>query len=403
MKHIRTLLGVAGVLLLALGTNSCVNSSTCQCAQSSAASKFAYVMLEFDTIAAYSINPNTGGLLPVTGSPFGGNISPFYAAADPAGKFLYAVDPNAGLLYGFSIDQTTGALTAVPGSPYTPSASEARVPLVAPSGNFLYVSHLDSCGDDCQGAISAYKINADGSLAELPGSPFPTDYGTLGIAIQPSGNFLYAMNGTNCCRTANSISAFQVNPTSGVLSQITGSPFPISATPSLAAIQSDGNFMYVIVAGEGSAVAPFSINASSGVPTSTGSFFQVGQNPQGIDLDVVDSFLFVANNGLPGTTDGSISVFRFNSTTGALTPATGSPVMTAGSNPLQLAVDRSCRFLYVTNNNPGKGTAGDYVLGYSIDALAGTLMAVSGSPFATPSGGPPQGIVLTPHQAPTVP
>ena len=403
MRRVRILLGVAGILLLSLGTAACVfDSSTCKCAVSSTASKFAYVMLEFDTIAAFTIDASTGGLTAVSGSPFGGNINPVYGASDPAGKFLYAVDQSAGSVDSFSIDQTTGALTAVPGSPVRLNPSEARVPIVDPSGSFLYITHLDSCGDGCKGAVSAFKIGTDGSLTAIAGSPYTTDYGTLGIAMRPDGKFLYTMNGANGGGTVADISAFQVDPTSGALTQVSGSPFPGSAIPLFAAVHPSGNFLYAIVAGEGFAVEPFSIDPTTGALTSTDNFFPLGQNPMGIDVDAVDNLLFVANNGSPSATnsvDGSISVFQMNATTGALTQVTGSPFTTTGSNPFQPAVDRSCKFLYVTNNAPARGSVANYVLAFAIDPLSGSVTAVPGSPFATPSGGPPEGIVLAPHQA----
>jgi 6-phosphogluconolactonase (cycloisomerase 2 family) len=401
MRRIRVLGGIAGILSLSLGISACTGNGTCQCSLSATASKFAYVMLEFDTIAAFTINPTTGGLTALSGSPFGGNISPFYAASDPAGRFLYAVDPNSQNIYGFAINSATGALTPVPGSPFITNAALPEQPLVDPTGKFLYVSNLDSCGDDCTGAVSAFKINTDGSLTEITGSPYDADYGTLGLAITPDGKFLYAMNGQNCCSTGADISAYQVDPVSGALSEINGSPFNAGAIPSLAAIQANGAFLYVIVGGEGWAVEPFSINAATGALATTDSYFPLGNNPQGIDVDAIDNLLFVSNNGTPGQADGSISVFHMNTSTGVLTEITGSPFTTPGSNPFQLAVDRSCKYLYVTNNNPGLGTAADYVLGFTIDALTGTLTAVPGSPFATPSGGPPQGIVLTPHRTGT--
>ena len=403
MRRARILHGIAIVLLIGMGTIACTKG-TCFCILSTSASKFAYVMEETDTIAAFSINAGTGSLTPVNGSPFGGNISPFYGTSDPDGKFLYAVDPSSENINAFAIDQATGALTAVPGSPFTTNAAEPVFPVVDPAGKFLYVSNLDSCGDDCQGAVSVFKIGADGSLAEIAGSPFDTEgYGTLGLAITPDGKFLYAMNGRNCCNASDSISAFQVDPVSGALTQLSGSPFTAGASAFLAAVPPSGGFLYVIVGGEGFALEPFAINPTTGALTSTNSFAQLGQNPQGIDIDFIDNFLFVSNNGIPGQTDGSISIFRMNSTSGALTAVPGSPVTTTGSNPFQLAVDRSCRFLYVTNFNPSKGTAGDYVLGFEIDPLSAGLTPVAGSPFATPSGGPPQGIVLTPHRTSTTP
>lgn len=404
MIRIQKVSAVAAILLCCLGMTTCTANSFCLCGSSAAASRFAYALLEFDTIAAFTINASTGALTTVNGSPFGGNISPQYGTSDPAGKFLYAVDQFNGNIYGFSIDQTTGALTAVPGSPFKVSSSQPRVPIVDPTGSFLYVTHQDTCGDDCQGAVSAFKIGTDGSLTQIAGSPFTTDYGTLGVAITPNGQFLYTMNGVNCCRTADSISAFQVNTTTGALTEISGSPFSVPGTPSFAVIHPNGGFLYPIVASEGPAVIPFTINASTGALTATSNFYQLGQNPMGIDLDSIDNFLFISNNGTPSATnsvDGSISAFSINVTTGALTAVTGSPFAATGSNPYQVAVDRSCKYLYVTNNNPGKGTAGDYVLAFAIDPTAGTLTTVPGSPFTTGTSGPPQGIVLTPHRSTT--
>jgi 6-phosphogluconolactonase (cycloisomerase 2 family) len=240
----------------------------------------------------------------------------------------------------------------------------------------------------------------------MAGSPYTTDYGTLGIAMAPSGKFLYTMNGRNCCRAVQTVSAFQVDPVSGALTPINGSPFSAGGIASFAAFHPSGNFLYVIVSGEGTAVQTFSINPTTGALSSTDSFVDLGQNPQGIDVDTIDDFLFVANNGstaAAGRVDGSIQVFHIDAATGALTQVLGSPFTTTGGNPLQPAVDRSCKYLYVTNNNVPGGTAADYVLAFAIDPITGNLTAVPGSPFSTSSGGPPQGIVLTPHQSITTP
>jgi 6-phosphogluconolactonase (cycloisomerase 2 family) len=405
MRQLRGALGIAGILLFSLGTASCLNGgSPCLCVTSSEASKFAYVMLEFDTIAAFAITGGTGSLTPVPGSPFGGSISPEFGAADPAGKFLYAVVPGQRSVFGFSIDQTTGSLTAVPGSPFSLSPEEPQMAVVDPTGSFLYVSHQDSCGDNCTGAISAFKINTDGSLTEIEGSPYNTDYGTLGLAIHPSGKFLYAMNFMNCCNTPTDISIFQVNATTGALTEIDGSPFQIDVAPLFATIHPNGNFLYATAEAEGgSGVVGFSINPTSGALTPLSPFgISAGQNAGTIDIDGIDNVLFVANAGVIDSTDGSISAYQINATTGALTSVAGSPYTTTGSNPFQLAVDRSCKFLYVTNGAP-RGTMPNDVLGFAINSANGTLTAVPGSPFSTPSGGPPRGIVLTPHLAATTP
>ena len=411
MKLLRILLQCAGVLLLTVGASACIgDSSTCHCALNPSASKFAYVVGRGGSVSSFTINATTGGLSTVAGSPFASGQSPYYAASDPAGKFLYVSDPSTPGIFAFSINQTTGALTAIAGSPFQTESGElitALVPVVDPSGQFLYVTDFDSCDDGCRGAISAFKIAADGSLTVVQGSPYPTDYRTVGIAIHPSGQFVYAVNsGTG------DISAFQVNPTSGALTEIEGSPFAVGQfILTFAAMYPSGGFLYVTgfaqTAGAGF-VFPLAINSTTGAVSFTaGSQVAAGIAPIGIDVDAIDNFLYVANEGDsngPPVVSGSIFAYRINATTGALMPIAGSPFATAGSYPSQIAVDRSCRFLYATNNNVGSpGLAADYLLGFSIDPLAGTLTAVPGSPFNTSASGDPFGIALAPHQTSTIP
>jgi len=64
-----------------------------------------------------SIDPSTGALTPMAGSPFffqsGGNM-PTFIALDPSGKFAYVI--NNGLVVAFAIDAATGALSVIGGT-----------------------------------------------------------------------------------------------------------------------------------------------------------------------------------------------------------------------------------------------------------------------------------------------
>ena len=67
----------------------------------------------------YSINPSTGALTALAGSPFAAGNGPFPAVTDPSGHFLYIGNYNESTVSAFMIDPISGALTAVPGSPFT--------------------------------------------------------------------------------------------------------------------------------------------------------------------------------------------------------------------------------------------------------------------------------------------
>jgi len=72
--------------------------------------------------------------------------------------------------------------------------------------------------------VSAFTIDrTPGSLAEVAGSPFPTDAAPNALAVDPTGGFLYVANSSS-----NELSVFSINGSSGMLSQIGGSPFSTS-------------------------------------------------------------------------------------------------------------------------------------------------------------------------------
>ncbi len=71
-----------------------------------------------NTVAAYSIDANTGALTPVAGSPFATGLEPFYLTVNTAGTLMYVANRGDNNVSAYSIDPATGALTPVPGSPF---------------------------------------------------------------------------------------------------------------------------------------------------------------------------------------------------------------------------------------------------------------------------------------------
>ncbi len=107
-----------------------------------------------------------------------------------------------------------------------------------------------------------------------------------------------------------------------------------------------------------------------------------GQFPTGLTLDPTGRFAYVANCGIRTctfSTSGNVSAYTINAATGALTPVAGSP-FSAGSGPIELAVEPTGRFLYVANITSNNVSA------YAIDATSGALTLVPGSPFSAGDG-----------------
>jgi 6-phosphogluconolactonase (cycloisomerase 2 family) len=80
-------------------------------------------------ISAYSLNPKTGVLAAVPGSPFATGTTPASLALHPSGRFLYVTNTGPNTVSGYSIDDKTGALTAIPGQLPTRRCRQPELPL----------------------------------------------------------------------------------------------------------------------------------------------------------------------------------------------------------------------------------------------------------------------------------
>ncbi|PYX98737.1 MAG: hypothetical protein DMG62_03885 [Acidobacteria bacterium] len=82
-----------------------------------------------------------------------------------------------------------------------------------PSGHFLYV------GDYDEPKITAFQIHSSGALTQVPGSPFTNrDTPIFGLVTDLSGRFLYV-------RANTSITGYTIDQNSGALATLPGSPF----------------------------------------------------------------------------------------------------------------------------------------------------------------------------------
>ena len=213
-------------------------------------------------VSAFTVNPATGVLSSIAGSPFSDGSVLRESAMDPFGKFLYAISNNttSNTISVFSINSSSGALAPVVGSPFQMTINGlAYSAVVHPSGKFLYVSFPQS------EEIAAWSINTStGAITAVPGSPFPSGV-TSGDApnsllVTPSGGFLYALSG------GTTVFGYSVDANSGALSAINDSPFTLSSPADYFAIDPSSQFVYAAYE-NANTVAGFDINASTGTLT----------------------------------------------------------------------------------------------------------------------------------------
>ncbi|WP_418119817.1 lactonase family protein [Variovorax sp. 350MFTsu5.1] len=142
--------------------------------------------------------------------PVGGFVD---VATEPSGRFAYvSTGNNPGTLFAYSIDQTTGALTSI-GS--VPSGNTPFGMAIDPTGRFVYVANRNSHD------VSAYAINPrTGALTAVPGQPFSVGGNTPNsVTVDRTGRFAYTAN-----QGDNTISIFTIDRTTGALALQTARP-----------------------------------------------------------------------------------------------------------------------------------------------------------------------------------
>jgi 6-phosphogluconolactonase (cycloisomerase 2 family) len=181
-----------------------------------------------DTIGVYSIGTggSAGQLTAVANSVFvpgtTGLADPYAVASYPAGGFVYITDMLAvgagtapGKVFAYTWSAAAGgSLTLI--ASYTVGIDPKAV-TIDPTGQYLYVSN----GNDA--TVSGFTINAStGALTAMAGSPFPTGAIILpsviptGLAVDPSGEFLFLANGED-----STITVFSIAQNTGVLAAVT--------------------------------------------------------------------------------------------------------------------------------------------------------------------------------------
>jgi 6-phosphogluconolactonase len=317
-----------------------------------------------DNVSAYTIDDATGALTPIAGSPFAAGDNPVSVAVDPNGLFAYVANADSDNVSAYTIDDATGALTPITGSPFA-AADRPRSVTVDPSGRFAYVANSFSSD------ISAYEIDGvTGSLTPISGSPFSAGNESCWVTVDPAGSFAYVANAV-----ANNIWSFAIDVGTGALTPGSGSPFPTALAPRSAVVVPGGGFAYVANA-DSNSISGYAVDNVTGALTPiSGSPFGAGSNPRCVAVDPSGGFLYAAN-----LFSNNISAYGIDSVTGGLTPIVGSP-FAAGTQPISVTADPSGRFAYVTNE------LSDDVWAYEIDAGTGALATIPGSPFAA-EGGP---------------
>jgi 6-phosphogluconolactonase len=235
------------------------------------------------SVAVFSLDASAATVTALAGSPFpnntfrSGSVRSF--TLTPSGKFAYLTDSTRDGLRCLSTDSTSPAfMTGCGTTLFTSNSPGSGIVRFNQAGQILYAS--------ADGQVNYFTIDsATGTLTPISGSPAAMPYLAVAAAsLDPTGQFLYvagqaASVPNSGAPSGNLIYAYALDPTTGALSPVAGSPFSFADAPAAMDIESSGKFLYVSSA-SANRIYAFSIDPTSGALTAvTGSPFVTGTTP----------------------------------------------------------------------------------------------------------------------------
>jgi 6-phosphogluconolactonase len=157
------------------------------------------------TVSAFNVDGTSGALTAVAGSPFqlsSATAAPWASAVNPAGTRLYVACAEG--IEVFTINAATGALTRVAGQAVSIPGRVRGDLLINPSGRALY---LADAGHD---RVKGYAIAASGALTFTGDAP--AGIGASGMALDASGTVLFVRGDTTVPTFNGQLDAIAIEP-----------------------------------------------------------------------------------------------------------------------------------------------------------------------------------------------
>ena len=283
---------------------------------------------------------------------------------ESSGDF-YVLNVATNQVAGYYVN--AGALTALPGSPYSVPTTPLAI-TIAPNNNFLYVSTADG--------IYLYTIASNGSLTLGNNSgPITSDQA---ISMQVSADSTWLVE---VASGAPYVYAVPINSSTGVITSKTEQFDTLPAsTVQQVTLSPDNTYAFVAMGAGGTATIPFTTgNANPFGKETTIALKNSAGSALSVAVDPSNRLYYIGETAATsGSNSGGLRVFTFGTTT----ELTGSPMGTQGLAPYSILPISSGDYVYVVNRQVSGSSTG-VIAGFSIAASNSTYtLTALGSTFS---------------------
>lgn len=250
------------------------------------------------TISIYSLNTSTGQMTQT--SLVANGRQPNWAAAHPNGKFLFVANQASATLSSYRIDQSNGSLELVEDAP---AETGARYPVVHPNGKFVYLANTEA------GSVTAYSVDGTkGTLSQIQSIAVGSD--TRSVTLSPDGNYLYAANKYVDYPRKSFVTLLKVNAQTGLLELVSQTQAHLGTVH--LAIDPSGKFLYT-ANNDSNDLDIHPINQLTGALVSNGAYADSSIMPAHVGMHPTGNFVYSLN-----WVSNDITVFSRDASTGLL-------------------------------------------------------------------------------------
>ena len=319
--------------------------------------------------------------------------------------YIWVLGQQYNQIGGFKVDDYTGNLTQIIGSPFVSNGSNPVSLVLKPGGRYLYVVNQGTGGTTSASGVGAsiavYAVGGDGVLT-FQQSYAPQGYIPLWAQFDPTGQYLYVLTqyspGYNAASglwaapntdTFGAITVFQADSNTGRLSLVTNSQtqknnvntpfFEVGPQPTMMKVS--GGCVFTV--DNTNKIFPLSISGNQLAFTTTGSINTAAAkissiNSNGSYVVLTDStanfiYMYTVGSGcnLTGTNGGG-----------------GTDNSKQGTNPVWSLIDSTGKYLYVLNNSTlvsAQNVPYSTISAYTINTSS-QLQPITGAPYTVGSG-----------------
>ena len=329
--------------------------------------------------------------------------------------WVLGTQPNqtAGIITGFKIDDYTGNLTAIPGSPFSSVGSNPVSIVVKSGGRFVYVINkgipATTTTAAVAGSISLYSVGGDGTLV------YQLSYASQGTTpvwatMDATGTYLYVLDqvapstaycpvvGTAC----GDITVFSAAADSGRLTLVLNNSikltntqtqltyFPVGIAPTMVKVGSSG----CVYSLSSNSIYPYAAGSAGQLTTvATGAMVFNAANAAAATVNLTSINTGTTYTYLTDSLNNAIYPLAAGASACSLSAVNPGVVsnLSLTANPVNSFTSSSGKWLYVINQSNSanqESTTNSSISAFTIDPTTGRLqeLADTSNPYSTGSG-----------------